>query len=679
METTKSLNRMVAAIIVIGLVSLVSCSPKQAPAAGGEASAAASPAVEAIARSPAIHEGIVVSADGKVAAKTGAEWRAISIGDAVPTAAIVKTESSSSCDIQFGKVGAIRIGPNSTVELKTLSLTSERDVMDLKLLAGSITCKVNKLKSRDRFQVGTNSAVCAVRGTRFAVSERNGKPTKVAVQEGGVAILPPSFDEAKLDAIGGAGNQSVVDTVVDSIVQAALVVHGDQEMSIASTDLAKADAAVVLMQSALAANPSSEASKPEEKPAAAPKGEAVTLPESVARMLKDYSAATTGSARETLPLSAESKRAFEKAATLEVRETLPESPNAPPPQGAAATPVSAVSVAAKAPSALYGTVKVSNARLVSGIVATDRRLFAADAKGTVFAFAADGTVAWSAKTGNSENDNSRPVLGEELVAFAGDKALSVMDASSGQQRYALPLDASSSGLFGRRPAISGDRLYLATAGGIEVFDVKSGAKVGTIALPDDVEMTPAAVGTTLYAASINGVFYAMDGLKLSVTGQVKTPAAQPYAVAPLVSGGSAYFVDRKGLVVCVDLGTMTVAWSKRVDEGKNLNVLQDMTLGEAGLYVFAKSTLYGLSAKNGERLFDPIGGASSPSTLEAGALWFGTGDNTVVAVDPLSGKKLATIKVQAKVVGKPVKSGDLLAFPTESGEAVLVNPSAALR
>jgi outer membrane protein assembly factor BamB len=337
-----------------------------------------------------------------------------------------------------------------------------------------------------------------------------------------------------------------------------------------------------------------------------------------------------------------------------------------------------VKAAVLRPSELYGTTKVSNSGLISGLVAADQRLFAADSKGAVFAFNADGAVLWSAKTGNSDNENSRPVLGAGLLAFAGDKALCVLDASSGKPKYSVPLDATDTGLFGRRPAIAGGKLYLATSTGIKIFAVDSGASLGTIALPDDVEMTPAVVGTTIYAASVGGVFYIMDGERQSLTGQIKTPAAQPYAAAPLISGGSAYFVDRKGLAVCIDLGSQTLVWSKRVDAGKNLNVLQDVVLGDAGLYVFAKATIYGLSLKSGERLFDPIGGVSSAPAIEAGSLWFGTQDGAIVAVDPVSGKKRATLAAPARVVGAPIASGDLLAFPTGSGEAIFVNPAVVL-
>jgi outer membrane protein assembly factor BamB len=769
-KSRRTYGRLFAWLIVLAFSCLGSCSPKQAPAVGGGTSAAApaaaGPVVERKAPPPAVTQGVVTFLDGTVTSRTGAEWQPVSIGDIVPTSASVKTGKSSSCDIQFGKVSAIRIGPNAVIELKAISLTQGKNVVDLGLLAGAVTCKVNKLAGRDRFQVGTSSAVCAVRGTQFAVSAQEGKAMKVAVQEGGVAILPPSFDQAKLDALTNTSNESMVAAVVDSIVQSAPVVTKDQELSIKKTDMAKADTIVARIQVELVSTLTTEnavaAAAPEtatagEKPAAAVQAEApVALSASIAQSLKDYTAAAPVSVQKTVSFSTESKRLLERGASLEVKETLPEPPQATPPPAPAPspapaptpspapTPVSAtpspttlaltvnatpqdaeilldgalrgtgsvtssfpvgarvaltvrrrgyedyessiqlvgesgiVKAAVLRPSELYGTTKVSTARLVSGLVAAGPTLFAADSRGAVFAFTADGTVVWSAKTENADNENSRPVLGAGLLAFAGDKALCILDASSGKQRYSLPLDASDSGLFGRRPAIAGGKLYLATSTGIKIFAADSGAVVGTIALPDDVEMTPAVVGTTLYAASVGGVFYIMDGERQSLSGQIKTSAAQPYAAAPLIAGGSAYIVDRKGLAVRIDLGSQTVAWSTRVDAGKNLNVLQDFVLGEAGLYVFAKGTIYGLSSKTGERLFDPIGGVSSAPAIEGGSLWFGTQDKKIVAVDPLTGKVRATLAAPARVVGAPVASGDLLAFPTETGEAIFVNPAVVL-
>ena len=170
--------------LAIGILCLASCSPKPTPAAAGGTAAppspvvakAAPPAATQAVQSPAVTQGSVTYVEGKVSVRTDADWQAVAIGDLVPSSASVKTGSASSCDIQFGKASAIRIGPDSMIELKAISLTTGKNVVDLGLIAGVVTCKVNKLAGRDRFQVATDTAVCAVRGTQFAVSEGKGKP-----------------------------------------------------------------------------------------------------------------------------------------------------------------------------------------------------------------------------------------------------------------------------------------------------------------------------------------------------------------------------------------------------------------------------------------------------------------------------------------------------------------------
>ena len=185
--------------IAVSFYCLDSCSQKQSPNVGSAAPAASGARVEQKGTSPAITQGIVTFLEGRVSAGTGADWRPISVGDAVPTAESVKTDSGSSCDLQFGEASAIRIGPDAVIELMTISLATGKKIVDLGLLAGAVTCKVNKLMEKDRFQIVTKTAVCAVRGTQFAVDDRAGKAITVAVREGAVAILPLSFDEAKLD------------------------------------------------------------------------------------------------------------------------------------------------------------------------------------------------------------------------------------------------------------------------------------------------------------------------------------------------------------------------------------------------------------------------------------------------------------------------------------------------
>ncbi|MGO8693816.1 MAG: PQQ-binding-like beta-propeller repeat protein [Rectinemataceae bacterium] len=634
-----------------------------------------------------ITQGVVTFLDGKASVGTGTDWKPLTIGDDVPMTSSVKTDAASTCDIQFGRTGVARIGPNTVIQLKTVWLASGKSAVDLGLTAGTIACKVSKLAGEDRFQVLTSAAVCGVRGTRFVVIEETGMPMKVAVQEGKVAVMPPSFDAAKLDAIATPATASMVDAAINSIMQAAPLVVANQELSVNTSDLAKEDSIVTSVQAqiestiATAPTQSSPTSGTNgQQPVAPPQSgaAAAALPEQIANALKDYAAAAPQSVQKTIAISDESKKLLEGAANLEIKEGIPAPEQESPSSNSSAAPASNSQSAVTTPTAIQASLKVSESSLVSGLVAGDGRVFAADSNGTVFAFAANGTTLWSAKTENTENENSRPVVGQGEVAFAGDKELCVLDSSNGKTRFSIPLDGASSGLFGRRPAIGAGKLFLATTNGIKVFDAVSGVEAGIVAVPD-IEMTPLASGATLYAVSADGTFYVIDGDRQATTGQIKTSASQPIATAPIVSGGSAYFVNRKGMAVRIDLATMAVVWEKRVDVAKSLDVFQDPILGETGLYVFAKSTLYALSSKDGSSLFTPIRGVSSPPAIKDGALWFGTQDGHIVAVDPASGTIRATLKVSAKVVGAPVETGDLLVFPTESGEAIFVNTAIALK
>ncbi|RHX92229.1 FecR family protein [Leptospira stimsonii] len=95
--------------------------------------------------------------------------------------------SSGSVDIQTGSGDLIRIKSFSRITLKEIS-KSEKPNTNLYVQAGELLIKTNKLKSKDSFLLTTPTAVAGVRGTTFSFELSNGKPPKVKVYEGAVAI-----------------------------------------------------------------------------------------------------------------------------------------------------------------------------------------------------------------------------------------------------------------------------------------------------------------------------------------------------------------------------------------------------------------------------------------------------------------------------------------------------------
>ncbi len=117
------------------------------------------------------------------------EWSAVT-GE-VPLAPddTVKTGPDGVADILLDDKGVVSLGRNTQFEVNTV----EHGDTIFSLGFGSVVAKIKKFVSdKYRLQVRTPSAVCAVRGTEFAVEySQMGKETGVAVfDEGRVAVTP---------------------------------------------------------------------------------------------------------------------------------------------------------------------------------------------------------------------------------------------------------------------------------------------------------------------------------------------------------------------------------------------------------------------------------------------------------------------------------------------------------
>ncbi|PJZ27742.1 FecR family protein [Leptospira kmetyi] len=95
--------------------------------------------------------------------------------------------SSGSIDIQTGNGEIIRIKSYTKLVLKNISNPQKRET-NLYVQAGELLIKTNKLKTNESFYISTPTTVAGVRGTTFSFELTDGKPPKVKVYEGAVAI-----------------------------------------------------------------------------------------------------------------------------------------------------------------------------------------------------------------------------------------------------------------------------------------------------------------------------------------------------------------------------------------------------------------------------------------------------------------------------------------------------------
>lgn len=144
-----------------------------------------------------------VSGTVSVKAAGSEEWSQVTEETPLDSADSVKTGPDGTAELYLDDSGVFFIGRNTELEVSSV----EQPDTTLSLKFGSLVAKVkHQLNDRFKMQVRTPSAVCAVRGTEFAVEySRLGKDTGVAVfDEGRLAVTP-------LDEAGAPGTEQVLE------------------------------------------------------------------------------------------------------------------------------------------------------------------------------------------------------------------------------------------------------------------------------------------------------------------------------------------------------------------------------------------------------------------------------------------------------------------------------------
>lgn len=122
------------------------------------------------------------------------EWDTAINGLAIGPNDRIRTKPRSSCDIELDDGSMIHVAANSETSVDRLELKEEEHVSSFKLLFGKVIASISKLK-KTKMEIRTPIAVCAVRGTEFAV-ETSSSDTNVGVFEGQVAVVNPDVAQA---------------------------------------------------------------------------------------------------------------------------------------------------------------------------------------------------------------------------------------------------------------------------------------------------------------------------------------------------------------------------------------------------------------------------------------------------------------------------------------------------
>ncbi len=119
-----------------------------------------------------------------------AEWVAVEGGE-IPLDPddSVKTGSSGAAEISMENQGVVALGRNTEIEIRTM----EKEDSEIGLILGSLIAKIEKFAMKKRkFSVRTPAAVCAIRGTEFAVehSRFNSETAAAVFDEGSLSFMP---------------------------------------------------------------------------------------------------------------------------------------------------------------------------------------------------------------------------------------------------------------------------------------------------------------------------------------------------------------------------------------------------------------------------------------------------------------------------------------------------------
>ncbi|TGN17982.1 lipoprotein LipL45 [Leptospira idonii] len=154
------------------------------------------------------------------------------LGISLKTGDNIVTGDNGKVDVQFPDGSSIRISPKSVIDFSKLSQNNSGTTdTQIALVSGKVFAKVNKAKKEDNFTVVTPTAIAGVRGTSFIVESPEGKPSKVKVVDGAVALAPrvPALEKLSADEINANAD---LKKLQDSLSNVEVVLEKNQASSV---------------------------------------------------------------------------------------------------------------------------------------------------------------------------------------------------------------------------------------------------------------------------------------------------------------------------------------------------------------------------------------------------------------------------------------------------------------
>jgi outer membrane protein assembly factor BamB len=295
-----------------------------------------------------------------------------------------------------------------------------------------------------------------------------------------------------------------------------------------------------------------------------------------------------------------------------------------------------------------------------------------DPRGTISGVSAAGKLLWTVATENRGAELMSAVPFKGVVYYSGSNEYLAIDALKGTVLQRVALDGDRSHVLGNRVVPFPDALVFPTMSGLEVLDPQTGAVMKTLPVPGGSTMSPANYEGMAAIVNQKGMFMLIDLASGDIKAQVQTGALQPVALAPQIFGQRACFADRKGLLVMIDLATMTVAWERPLPIAGG--VFTDVEMGGEGVFAYGRQTVFAYSLEGAE-LMKPIGQVSAPPLLSQGVLYYGTNDGFLVALGLSPIAERGRVRLGSRLSARPLLADGFLYAGTNSGRLLKLDPA----
>jgi outer membrane protein assembly factor BamB len=306
---------------------------------------------------------------------------------------------------------------------------------------------------------------------------------------------------------------------------------------------------------------------------------------------------------------------------------------------------------------------------------TNDRIVLASSRGELLCLGTEGDVIWSVSTDNRPNENSMPVLSEQMVLFSGGAEFVAVLVGSGEvvKRMKLQKDEYPGHIFGSPAVPFGPSILFPATDRLLLFNARNMSQERSIPVLESGLGSPAAYGKHLVMVNENGELLVLDPADGSVKERLDTGAFQMMGASPSIVGDRAVFGDNSGTIVLADLSEPQVVWEKRIGaEGTGASaVYQDIVVGKDAVYPYTGEAFHPLSLADGEKLFGSVRSTCNPLYHE-GMLVYGDPDSSLVMMNARTGKILTRYRLDSPVTLMPAYHGKNLVVATRSGTVYMI-------